>query len=479
MTGHAAAAPGGSAQMGAAEPRIDEDPAARQKRLEASGVTGLQYVDAAPFGPAAVERWKLANGLEILLARDPLSPVVAVHTWVTVGSADEVPGKTGLAHLLEHAMFKSTTTRPAGTFDRLLEQHGASANAGTWYDWTMYHEVVPPAALATVLELEADRLAHLDLSAAAVRSELEVVRNERRESVDDDPDGMVAEALWSAAFGYHPYGHPVIGTAQDLASMGVADVVGYYRSHYVPGRTAVVLAGAFDPAQALTWIAQYYGGLAPSKAPPRTQVLVAKPSGTQASVDLSIDAGSARLAIAWRTVALDHPDHVALAALAEVLAGSDSARLHRALVDDAKLASHVGADQTDLRLGGLLEIQTTLRPGAKSAEALKIVEKEVADLLGGRPIAEQELAAAKNRMKTQQLRELASADGRADVLGHTWATTAGLDAHARWWQRLQALEVADVQQVAQVWLKAQGRTVVRAEPPPPSTSRAQRKRSAG
>lgn len=435
----------------------------RAKTLSERGVTGIEFLDASPFGPAGVERWRLANGLQLLLAPDPASPVVAVHTWVKVGSADEVAGKTGLAHLLEHAMFKSTTTRPAGTFDRALEQHGASANAATWFDWTMYHEVVPPSQVATVFELEADRLAHLDLSAHAVRSELEVVRNERREEVDDDPDSLVVETLWNAAFGKEAYGHPVIGTSADLAGLQVGDVVDFYRARYVPENTAVVVTGGFDPTQVLTDAAKWYGGLAARPAPKRSD----KPASEKpkSACSLVVDAGSGRLAVAWRTVPMGHADHPALALLAEVLAGSDSSRLYRQMVEQSRVASSVSASQTDLRLGGLLEIYATLRPGKTAAEAEALLLPVLADLLAASPVSQTELDAARNRMKTQHLRELASADGRADVLGRTWASGLDLGVHQRWWQAIDRATTADVQAAAGKWLKSDLRTVLRADPP--------------
>ncbi len=473
QTGWTTSATAGETTM----PTLELQAKERQKTLTDHGVTGVQWLDATAFGPAGVERWKLANGLQILLAPDPASPVVAVHTWVRVGSADETPGKTGLAHLLEHTMFKSTTTRPAGTFDRALEQHGASANAATWFDWTMYHEVVPPSQVGMVFELEADRLQHLDLSAQAVRSELEVVRNERREEIDDDPDSLVVETLWSAAFGKEVYGHPVIGTAVDLAGLQVGDVVEFYRTRYVPENTAIVVTGGFDPTAVLGEAVKWYGAVPARTGPKRLD----KPSNSKplATCTLTIDAGSSRLAVAWRTVPLGHADHPALALLAEVLASSDSTRLYRQLVEQSRVASSVSASQSDLRLGGLFEIYTTLRPGKTAADAETLLLTVLADLLGAHPVTQTELDAARNRLKTQQLRELASADGRADVLGRTWASDLDLGLHQRWWLAIDQATPADLQNAAIKWLKNEGRTVLRADPPAQTSLSRRKKGRAG
>ena len=450
----------------------------RQKRLQQAGIAELTLVEAVPFGPGGAERWRLANGLEVVVAADAHAPVVAVHTWVKVGSADEAPGHTGLAHLFEHLMFKGTERHPPGAFDRLLEQHGASANAATWLDWTMYHQVVPPAQLAHVLDLEADRLVHLALTQTALRAELEVVRNERLEVVDNNPDGQMDEAVWLAVFGEGPYGHPTLGLASDLSRVTLTQARDFYRAYYAPGNASLVLVGALDVDAALKAVLASYGALPGRPTPARAKAL---PPGPKLNRKVEIDSTSARLAMVWPTVALDHPDHPALAVLAEVLAGADSTRLHRALVDGKHLASHVSCDQTDLRLGGALEVRVALRPGQAAAAAEAEVHALIGQLLGDQPVSDAEISGAKNRMTTDELRELASVDGRADLLGHTWATAGSLAGHAAWWQRLGQLQAADVQRAAKAWLKPGQLVVVHGEPraAPSTAQRAARRAAAG
>lgn len=445
----------------------------RQKRLQDAGISDLTLVEALPFGPGGAERWRLANGLEVVIAADSHAPVVAVHTWVKVGSADESVGHTGLAHLFEHLMFKGTVRHPPGAFDRLLEQHGASANAATWLDWTMYHQVVPPAQLAQVLDLEADRLTNLQLTQAALRAELEVVRNERMEVVDNHPDGQMDEAVWLAVFGEGPYGHPTLGLASDLSRVTLTQARDFYRAYYAPGNTSLVLVGALDVDAALKAVVASHGGLPARASPQRAK---AAPSKSKGDRKVEIDSASARLAMVWPTVALDDPDHPALAVLAEVLAGADSTRLHRALIDGKRLASHVSCDQTDLRLGGAFEVRVALRPGLTAPAVETEVHALVAQLLGAQPVTDAEVAGAKNRMKTDELRELASVDSRADLLGHTWATVGSLAGHAAWQQRLAQLQAADVQRAAQAWLKPGQLVIIHGEPrsaavAPPRVSR--------
>ncbi len=415
-------------------------------------------VGVVPLGQSGVQQWRLANGLTVLIAPDPAAPLVAVHTWVRVGSADEVVGKTGLAHLLEHLMFKATRQHAAGVFDRTLEQMGASANAATWLDWTYYHESVPPQHLATVLELEADRLQHLDLTPVGCRSELEVVRNERRETLDDDPDGRMAVALYQAAYGTHPYGHPVIGESADLGAIQRSDIEAFYRAYYLPQRAGLILTGAVDPSVALPLLIKQYGGWSGTST--AQQTVLPKVSQPPGQVELPIEASAERLAVAWRVPAGDHRDHAALAILVEVLANAESARWSRTLVHEVRLADAVDMHLSETRGPGLLELHVILQPGKKSADALAEVDRLLADL-HAHPPTEAEVRGAKNRLRMAYFREMTGVDGRAEALGINWATFGDPGRAQSWWQAVAEVAVADVGRVADTWLVPSGRAVVR------------------
>ena len=443
---------------------------ARVAKLAALGDKAPKLQEVVAFGPGAVERWQWANGVQLLLAADAQAPVVAVHSWLAVGSADEPPGQTGLAHLLEHLMFKATATQPAGSFDRLLEGHGASANAATWLDWTMYHQVVPATVVPQVLQLEADRLVHLKLSANAVKSELEVVKNERREVVDSDPDGQVAEALAKLVYGAHPYGHPTVGWAADLETATKDTVIAFYKARYAAANLTLVVAGGFDPEAVLTAVANQYAALPAVTVPARVVPPKLAPSPVR-QMAMTLDAHASWVAMAWPTVALGHRDHMALAVLAEALCGADSARWHKLLVDDKQVASDVRCHQSELRLTGALELHATLRPGKTAAEALAVLDAAAAALVGAEPLQETEIAAAKNRMKTDVWRELASVDGRADVLGRAWATTGQLQSATQWAELVAAQSAATVNAAAKTWCKANERRAVLADPAPPASAR--------
>ena len=442
----------------------------REQLHDLGGKPALRLIEVLPFGAGVVQHWQFTNGLDVLLAPDPSAPVVALHTWVRVGSAHEAKGKTGLAHLFEHLMFKSTVSRPAGTFDRVLEQLGASANAMTSLDWTAYHEVIPPQHLATVLELEADRLVNLDLSAAALRSELEVVRNERREVVDNDADGLVDEALHAAIYGEHPYGHPTLGSTEDLAKMTVTDARAFYRQFYTPGRVALVICGGFEAGPVLEDIARFY--LHVAGGPESADAKPAAPPAKSSETTVEIDAGAERLAVAWRVMAGDHADHPALSVLAEVLLNADSARLQRKLVHDTQLASSSAGTVTQMHGPGLFDLHVVLAPGKHARDALAVVDACIAALCGSEGVSAAELAAAKNRLRMDHFRELTGVDGRAETLGSQWAAFGDLGGHARWWKAVADVSTADLQRVAKTWLHKGTRAVVIGQPPAPRLSQA-------
>jgi zinc protease len=216
---------------------------------------GLAYLGAHAFsigGPESpraggprVLRYRLENGLTILLLRDRSAPVCAYYTWFSVGSRHEKEGKTGLAHLFEHLMFNETENYKAGEFDRKLEESGAESNAATWVDWTYYHEAVPKDRLPLAVKLEAERMARLVLREPQVKSEKEVVANERRYRVDDDVEGAANELLYKTAFTRHPYHWPTIGWMADIVGFSPEDCGRFYKTYYAPNNAVVVVVGDF------------------------------------------------------------------------------------------------------------------------------------------------------------------------------------------------------------------------------------------
>src|SRR5882672_10352091 len=227
----------------------------------------LTYEGAHDFGGETLQRWRLGNGLSVLVLVDTRAPVVAYHTWFNVGSRHEQPGKTGLAHLFEHLMFGETENLAAGVFDRKLEESGAETNAATWVDWTYYHELLPADRVKLAVKLEAERMQRLVLREPQVASEKEVVANERRYRVEDDVEGLANELLYKTAFQRHPYRWPTIGWMEDIQGFTPEDCAAFYRTYYAPNNATVVVAGDVRERDLLLAIRDAYGDIPRSVIP--------------------------------------------------------------------------------------------------------------------------------------------------------------------------------------------------------------------
>jgi len=379
----------------------------------------------APLGAAAAvprpkapdlpfEAYKLPNGLKVVLARDPGVPRVTVCMAYHVGSKDERAGRTGFAHFFEHMMFRGTKNVP--NYDVPLQEAGAQSNAFTSEDMTVYHETVPGDYLERALYLEAERLAFLPsaLGQAKFDTEREVVKNERRQSIEDVPYGLAGETLNAALFpAGHPYSWSVIGSMKDLDAATTADLKRFFAEFYHPGNATLCLVGDFDPGQARAWIAEYFGPLA---AGPARKAVAAPPAPPRAKrIDQADDVQLPRVYWAWPTVADDHPDSPALDLLADVLAGGDASRLHRALVLDAKVAKDVAADSDTKEIAGLFTIDATAAEGKPVADVERLVAAELGRIRREPPTAD-ELARALAVFEKKTYSALTPPLGRAVIL---------------------------------------------------------------
>jgi zinc protease len=421
-----------------------------------------------PFGaPTAVNpqglrvlSFTLPNGLDVLLLEDHSAPIVAYQTWFSVGSRHEEEGKTGIAHLFEHLMFKATKSLADGEFDRILESHGAETNAATWLDWTMYREQVPSSALALVVGLEADRMSNLLLTADQLAREREVVKSERRYRVDDDPEGTMFELLYATAFTRHPYHWPTIGWMEDIEGITLADCQKFYRDWYSPNNATVVIVGDFDPAVALGLVMASYGAMEARAVPVRN--LEAEPTQVaerRRTVVMPIT--SPKLLFGYRVPEVTHEDHAAVQVAHQILFGGDSGRLYKRLVVETELATEASGWVGEFSEPGLYEVLVTLRPGADPDRVELIVQEEL-DGLAEADLAEAQLEGAKNQLEILYLRNMQSAGDRAYGLGH-YATTAGDFAHLfEVSGRYRAVEAEDVRRVAARYFTRARRTIITA-----------------
>lgn len=423
----------------------------------------IEYEGDALFGPAMkVQRYRMGNGLRVLVLIDRGAPVVSYHTWVRVGSRDEKPGKTGIAHLFEHLMFNETSHLAAGEFDRVLEENGAESNAATWVDWTFYHESLPASKVGLAVKLEADRLANLVLRDKQVGSEKEVVANERRYRVDDDVEGAVNELLYKTAFTAHPYHWPTIGWMDDIQGFTTKDCESFYKTYYAPNNVTVVVVGDVQPLDVLRQIQDHYGALPPSKIPERNlpkepaqdserRLVIKKPTATE------------KVMIGYKAPPLGHADHVALTILNEILFGGRSSRVYRALIKTKELATDLRGWVSTFADPGLYEVWMTARGEHRAAELEAALKVEI-DNAKKAEVSADELERAKNRLELGFLQGMETASGKAEqigfydtVLGDPGAGFSRLDAY-------RAVTAADVLRVAKTYFVDAHRTVIHVLP---------------
>ena len=409
-------------------------------------------------GGARVERYRLGNGLTVIVWEDHQTPVFAYQTWFKVGSRHDVPGKTGIAHLFEHMMFKATANHPDGEFDTLMEERGAQTNAATWVDWTYYREKLPREHLELVVSLEADRMEHLVLDHDQLESEREVVKNERLMRVDNDPEGQLYETLFKMAFEVHSYGWPTIGWMEDITAITLADCQAFYRRHYAPNNAVVVVVGDVDTEQLLALVQRFYGHLPSAEIPPET-IRIEPPQQGEKRQQLALPLAAAKALMAWHAPAASDPAFPALEVLNEILVGGDSARLYRALVTDLELCSEVSAGTSGWAQPGLYEVGLTLHPGGDLAAAERELDRLLAAVVEA-PVTAREIQKAINGIEAGFLRGAADTGTRARRLGNAEVTTGD---YREYWHHQAALRRVtphDVHAVAQRVLQRTNRTVM-------------------
>jgi zinc protease len=427
----------------------------------------LFYEGAVAFGGETLQRWRLGNGLQVIVLVDASAPVVAYYTWFNVGSRHERPGKTGLAHLFEHLMFGETEKLKAGVFDRRLEESGAETNAATWVDWTYYHELLPADRVRLAVQLEAERMQHLVLREPQVASEKEVVANERRYRVDDDVEGVANELLYKTAFTQHPYHWPTIGWMEDIKGFTPEDCAAFYRTYYAPNNATVVVVGDVRERALLQWIRDEYGAI-PSQTIPPEDVNPEPPQIDERCLELRKPTASEKLLVAFKGPALGDADHATMCVLSEVLFGGRASRLYRTLVVEKELAIDVRGWVSTFRDPGLFECWATARGAHTAPEILPVLDEAFARVRS-EVVGEEEVARAKARLELGSLQQLETVGGKAEQIGF-FEMVLGEPAHA--FRRVEAyrrVTPSDLRRVARRYLVDSARTVLRVAPEPPTT----------
>jgi len=414
-----------------------------------------QKKDSAASGSINIpfETFKLPNGLTVILSQDHTTPTVAVDIWYHVGSKNETAGRTGFAHLFEHVMFTGSGHVPYGLHDKLTEGVGGGNNGSTTNDRTNYYETIPSNYLESALWLEADRMGFLldKLDIAKLNAQRDVVKNERRQSYDNQPYGRVSEIFSAAMYPKgHPYSWPVIGSMTDLSAASEEDVKAFFRLYYAPNNATLAVVGDFDPAQTKAWIQKYFADLPKGQTVQRPSVPLGNlTAGKRLVYEDRVQVP--RLYMQWPTVGFKHDDDYALSVLGSILFGPRTARLTKALVYDLQLASQVSAFQNSDEDVGVFQVTVVPRPEHTLTEIEAAVDQVLQKFITEGPTAE-ELQKAKSGLELGFLRGLESNLGKANQLinGAVFYSDAGQ--FRTDYQKTLAVTAADVKRVANQYL---------------------------
>lgn len=397
----------------------------------------------------------LANGLILIVHEDHSVPVVATNVWYRVGSGDEKPGRTGFAHLFEHLMFMGSEHAPYPAFDRLLEAAGADNNGSTTEDRTNYYEEGPSNALPLMLWLEADRMGFFLPTMDSVKVDLQrdVVKNERRQRVDNQPYGLAYETLARMLYpAGHPYSWPTIGSMTDLSAATLEDTKEFFRKYYAPNNASIVVAGDVRPDEVRTLVRKYFGNI--PRGPAITRPVVAPFALSRDTVAVLEDRVQLpRLYYAWHSTRGFVPDDYALQLLGYILTGAKNSRLTQKLVYELELATDVYAAQQGDRLDGYFSVVATARPGHTLPEIHAIVNSEIARLAADGPTA-RELEQAKNSTEAAFLARLERVGQKADLLNAYAYLTGDPGYFAKELDAIRAVTRDAVQRAARTYLAA-------------------------
>ena len=414
-------------------------------------VAGASAQTAALSGPqVAVTEATLENGLRVLVQDDPRNPIVAVQVFYRVGSRNERPGATGLAHFLEHMMFKGTPTYGRGQISRLIEENGGRENAYTTKDVTSYYTNIAADKLDLVLRIEADRMRHLLLDAAEIDSERKVVMEERRMRSEDDPDGLVNEAMSSLAFVAHPYRWPIIGWMSDIARINRAELRAFYDTYYLPNNAIVVIAGDVRAPAALAMVRRHFAGVRRGPAPPPVTAVEPPAIDERRLVVRREQAQLPVVNIAWHVPNHTSPDAPALELLSTVLSSGRASRLYQKLVYEKRMVLGAGGDYSYFSLDpSLFWFYAAPLPG-QAPEAVEQALLAEIERLKQEVVPEEELARARNQIEASFVWEQDSVFSRASALGR-FEMLGSWRLFDDYLPRLRAVTAADLQRVARTY----------------------------
>ncbi len=425
-----------------------------------------------PTAPPKIElqysQFTLPNGLRVILHEDHSVPMVTVNMWYHVGSARELPKRTGFAHLFEHLMFMGSGHVKPGEFDQWLEAAGGDNNGSTENDRTNYWINVPANSLELALFLESDRMGYLldSMTPKTVDLQRDVVKNERRQSVENQPYGeaqvVLGEMLYPEG---HPYHWPVIGYMDDLSAASYDDVAAFFKKYYAPSNASLVVAGDLDSAAARTMVEKYFSDVKAAPAPgPITIPGVALTSVQTKTITDRVQLP--KLFLAWLTPRHFEPGDATLDVVADILAGGKNSRLFKRLVYDMQIAQDISAFQSSQALSSSFQIIATPRPGHTVAELQRVIDEEIQKLQREAPTAH-ELERSVNQIESSfynRMERVGGFGGKADQLNAYYTNTGDPDWFNEDLARYRALSVSDITAAAAQFLPPDKRVELTVEP---------------
>jgi zinc protease len=410
---------------------------------------------------ANLQRASFDNGVQLVVEEDHASPVAMVQIWLKVGGRDEVPGKTGLAHVFEHMMFKGSKALDAGEYSKTISAMGGNDNAFTSTDYTAYFETVPAAKVDQIIAMEAERFAHLRLADEDFQKEIKVIMEERRMRTEDDPNSHMFEELSAAALRLHPYRNPVIGWMQDLQRLTIEDVRAFYKQHYIPASVTVVVVGDVQFAAVKQQVSKTFGSMKSRPAPARFNPQEPDPLGAK-RIDVHLPAKLPVMATVipvpvWQP-GVNDKETAALSVATYALAGGRSALMSQQLVDQSRLAFSVDAGYDPFGMGLDLWYAYGALRDIKDVDAFQTALWQLIAQLADTPLSDEQLHTAQRNIVASEVFARDSLYLRAKRIGRMETVGIGADHFDAWLDAVRKVTAEDVQTAVKQYLQARRAT---------------------
>lgn len=409
-----------------------------------------------------VIKYQLDNGLTVILHEDHSVPLISYHTWYRVGSRNESEGVTGAAHMLEHMMFQGSKNYPGKAYEKLLHENGITNNAFTTNDYTGFYQDLPSSKLELIMDAEVDRMANLSINAETLKSELQVVGEERRWRVDNNPMGMLHEELMATLYKVHPYKWPVIGYMSDIQAYTSEKLRYFHDNFYVPNNAVLVIAGDFNTEEVKKMIKANYGPLKSKPLP----VLSINPEPEQSeptTVVKKADVQATTFLVAYHGVESGHPDSYALDLLASILGNGNSSRLYKKLVYDKQEAMNSFAFNDTNKDPGYFAVGSSLKPKNSYKKSLHLIYSEI-EKVRTQLISKKELDKVKNQVMKNFVDELTTIHEKAEALAVNEIVAGSYEQLFKDLELYKKVTPEEIKKVALKYLNQNQRSVVVLEP---------------